>query len=339
MKRNFVFAAFFLFAAWAASAIPTDINYTEGDATEKLKTGKLLDAQIGDVLNTGDTLKTGDDGQVELNQKGVTIKISHGTVFTLMERAASDGKTTTVISVALGSLKYKFDKVSGSEPEVRTNGAVAGVRGTEFTMFAGADGSTLIAVDSGQVDIQSEGKTVQLAAAQGVEVPLGQPPGDVVPLKSDQIDYSKWNNDKLASMLADPVGSMTSIQSVMDEYIKNTTDYYNQYVAANDQLEQAVQTQKQILRDKGKDEASKYQTEVYFPLTHQVTRLVLNYRFYSLAALSLRRFVAGRMYVTLKARYITNLDGPEWKEFQAKFDGLLSTFEQSIAPRLVDADI
>ena len=138
------------------------------------------------------------DGQVELNQKGVTIKISHGTVFTLMERAGSDGKTSTVVSVALGSLKYKYDKMTGSEPEIRTNGAVAGVRGTEFTVFAGADGSTLIAVDSGQVDVESEGKTVQLAAAQGVEVPLGKPPGDVVPLKSDQIDYSKWNNDKLA---------------------------------------------------------------------------------------------------------------------------------------------
>ena len=216
--------------------LPTDITYTEGDATERLKTGKQQDAQIGDVLNTGDTLKTGSDGAVELNQKGVTIKISKGTVFTLMERAAADGKTTTVLSVALGSLKYKYDKVSGSEPQIRTNGAVAGVRGTEFTVFSGADGSTLIAVDSGQVDVESEGKIVQLAAAQGIEVPLGKPPGDPIPLKSDQIDYSKWNGDKLAAMLADPIGSMATIQSAMDEYIKNTADYYNQYLASNEQL-------------------------------------------------------------------------------------------------------
>ena len=65
----------------------------------------------------------------------------------------------------------------------------------------------------------------------------------------------------------------------------------------------------------------------------------LNYRFYSLAALSLRTFVAGRMYVTLKARYITNPDDSAWKDFLAKYDAFLSTFEQSITPRLVDADI
>ena len=55
---------------------------------------------------------------------------------------------------------------------------------------------------------------------------------------------------------------MTTIQGVMDEYVKNTTDYYNQYVASNEQLQQAVQTQVQILHDKGADEANKYQSRV-----------------------------------------------------------------------------
>jgi len=338
MRKATLLAAILLAAAAGAFAVPADVTYADGDTTLKLKSGKTQDVQVGDKMNTGDTLRTGKDGLAELDQGGVTIKINSGTVFTLMEREAG-GKTQTVLSMALGSIKYKYGKISGSEPQVRTNGAAAGVRGTEFTVFAGADGSTLFAVDSGQVDVESEGKTVQLTAAQGVEVPLGQPPGEVVPLHSDQIDYSKWNDDKLASMLADPIGSMATIQSVMDEYGKNATDYYNQYLAANEQLQQAVKTQAQILHDKGAEEANKYQMDVYFPLTHQVSRLVLNYRFYSLAALSLRRFIAGRMYVTLKARYLANQDAPEWKDFEAKFDVFLSTFEQSIAPRLVDADI
>ena len=338
MKRLLAISACVLLAAAAAYAVPTNITYAEGDTTEKLKSGVIQDAQIGDVLNTGDAVKTGSDGSAELKQKGVTIKISKGTVFTLMERAAGD-QTQPVLSVALGSLKYKFDKLSGSEPEIRTNGAVAGVRGTEFTVFSGADGSTLIAVDSGQVDVQSEGKTVQLTAAQGTEVPLGKPPGDPIPLKSDQIDYSKWNADKLDSMLADPLAALDTIQGAMDEYVKSSDDYYTQYVAAAKQLDDAVQTQKQILKDKGADEANKYQADVFFPLSHQASRLVLNYRFYSLAALSLRTYVAGRMYVTLKARYMANPDDPAWSAFLVKYSAFLSTFEQSITPRLVDADI
>jgi hypothetical protein len=338
MKRSLLFAGLLLAGAMIASAAPADITYTEGDTTLKLKTGKQQDAQIGDTLNTGDTLKTGKDGLAELDQKGVTIKISKGTVFTLMERELS-GKTASVLSVALGSIKYKYDKVSGSEPLVRTNGAVAGVRGTEFTVFSGADGSTLIAVDSGQVDVESEGKTVQLAAAQGVEVPLGQPPGDAIPLKSDQIDYRTWNGQKFDSMLADPLGSIKTVTTVMEEYIKNESDFYQQYLASREKLDQEVQKRVEIFQQKGTAEAQKYQMEVVTPLSVQTGYLVLNVRYYSLAALSLRRFIAGRLYIYLKSRYIANQDAPEWKQFLESFNQVLAEFEQSIAPQLVDADI
>jgi len=338
MNRTIAFSAVFLLAAWAAFAVPADITYTEGDATLKLKNGKQQDAQIGDKMNTGDTLKTGSDGLAELSQAGVTVKISSGTVFTLMERDVN-GKTQTVMSTALGSIKYKYGKLSGSEPAIRTNGAIAGVRGTEFTVFAGADGSSLITVDSGEVDVQSGGKTVQLTAAQGTEVPLGKPPGDPIPIKSDQIDYSKWNQDKLDSMLADPVGTMATLQDALDNYARDVADYYGQYLVSKKQLDEVVKTAAQIFKEKGQDEATKYQQEFYYPLTHQAGALVLNYRYNALAALSLRTYVTGRMYLALKARYILNPDDPVWTDFLGRYNAFLSTFEQSISPQLVDADI
>ena len=214
MRKTLAAAAFLLVGALAVSAAPADVTYTEGDASLKLKNGKTQDAQIGDVMNTGDTLRTGRDGLAELDQKGVTIKIARQTVFTLMEREQG-GQTRPVLSVALGSIKFHYDKLTGQEPQVRTNGMVAGARGTEFDVFAGADGSTLIAVDSGAVTVESEGKSVDLAANEGVEVPLGQPPGDKFTVQRDQIDYSKWNDGKLSAMLADPLAAMTSIETAM----------------------------------------------------------------------------------------------------------------------------
>ena len=137
MKKPIACAAFLLLGALALSAAPADVTYTEGDATIHAKTGKTHDAQIGDVMDTGDTLRTGADGQSELNQKGVSIKIAPKTVFTLMEREQG-GKTSSVLSVALGSIKFRYGKLTGSEPLVRTNGTVAGVRGTEFSVYSGA---------------------------------------------------------------------------------------------------------------------------------------------------------------------------------------------------------
>ena len=86
MKKTLTCAAFVLLGALAISAAPADVTYTEGDASIKLKTGKVQDAQIGDSMNTGDTLRTGRDGLAELDQKGVSIKIAKNTVFALMER-------------------------------------------------------------------------------------------------------------------------------------------------------------------------------------------------------------------------------------------------------------
>ncbi len=323
------------FGLWA---VPADITYTEGDASVKLKSGRLQDAQIGDRVNTGDTIRTGADGQVELDQKGVTIRIASGTVFTMMEKSQA-GSSSTVLSVALGSIKFRYGKLTGTEPQVRTNSAVAAVRGTEFTVFSGADGSTLITVDSGQVTVESAGASVDIAANEGVEIPLGQPPGDKFTVQRTQVDYSTWNADKLAAMLADPQAAMTSIETAMASYIKDVNDYAASFQEANARLQDEQTKRAAIAKDQGVEAGRKYEAEVVAPLANQVSAVGLNLRYSSLAALSLRRYVAGRLYVMLKARFIANPDDAAWTGFLAKYGELLQSFDSAIAPHLVEADL
>ncbi|MCX7040287.1 MAG: FecR domain-containing protein [Spirochaetes bacterium] len=328
----------FLLAACAVFAIPTDITYSEGDASIRFKTGKQQEAQIGAVVNTGDMLKTGRDGLVELDQKGVTLKISPNTVFTLMERERK-GSTTPVLSVALGSIKFRYDKLTGKEPTVQTNGCAMGVRGTEFSVFAGADGSTLVVVDSGSVEVEAEGKTVALAPDEGVEVKLGQGPGEKFAVHRDQIDYSKWNDEKLAGMLADPATAMTGIEARMASYIASVTEYDGLYRASRQRLDEERKKKAAILEQKGKEEAQKLEEEIISPLAFKTGYLFLNVRYFSLAALSLRRYVGGRMYMFMKSRYITTPADPAWTEFRGRFDGLLESFERSVVPQLTAEDI
>lgn len=338
MKRAIGLAVFLMAGAMIASAVPVDITYSEGDTTLKLKSGKQQDAQIGDVMNTGDTLKTGKDGQAELNQKGVIIKISHGTVFTLMEKSQA-GQTSTVMSVALGSIKFKYDKMSGSEPQVRTNGAVAGVRGTEFTVFSGADGSSLFTVDSGRVTVESEGKVVDLVADEGVEVPLGQPPGEKIQIQSNQIDYSKWNDDKLTAMLVDPVAALANMGIAMDGYVKAVEENSAGLDESSKRLASEREKRRQIGELEGKDAAAKYEADVITPLAVTTGYYFLNLRYNALAALSLRRFVVGRLYLFLKTRSMTSPESGPWNEYATKYNELLKKFELSITPHLVDNDI
>jgi len=70
MKKTILATGLVILLGVSANAVPSDVTYTEGEVTTKLGTGKQVDTSIGDVLNPGDSLKTGKDGQAELNQKG-----------------------------------------------------------------------------------------------------------------------------------------------------------------------------------------------------------------------------------------------------------------------------
>jgi hypothetical protein len=65
---------------------------------------------------------------------------------------------------------------------------------------------------------------------------------------------------------------------------------------------------------------------------NQTLALGLNLRFSTHAALSLRRFVAGKLCLFMKEQYITRRDDPAWTGFLTRFDDLLVSFEQSVAP-------
>jgi hypothetical protein len=305
MKKIAVSAVLLFVVLSYGFSVPSDVIYTEGDATVKFQEGYVEDVYIGDVYDTGDTVTTAYDGFVELDQEGLVLKINPDTVFTLQEKEEK-GEKTGVFSLALGSIKFRYNRITGKEPMIQTPSCVAGVRGTEFSVFAGADGSALIVVDSGQVEVESEGKAVQLAAEEGVEVQPGEPPGDKFAVQRDQIDYKTWNDDKISRMLSDPIIAAQNVLERLTFYTKNAVEYRSSYDELIKRLELERANMAEALNREGKEAALKYDVEIVTPLRDLTRASFLNFRYYSLAALSLRRYVAGRMYVLLKSQYIVN---------------------------------
>jgi hypothetical protein len=255
-----------------------------------------------------------------------------------MERERG-GTKTGVVAVILGSVKMRYDKLTGQEPRMQTASCSAGVRGTELTVYAGADGSSLFAVESGLVEVEAEGKTVELAAGEGVEVKPGEPPGEKFKVQTNLMDYSAWNEAKIGAMTADPAAAIRAIQDQMTSYVKSVESFKAYYKEYSARLAEERQKAIDMVAVKGKEETKKYEQEVVFPLTLQTSSLYLNMRFYSLAALSLRRYVAGRMYVLMKSRYVGRAEDAAYAEFITGYENLLDVFEQFIVPHLVAADI
>jgi hypothetical protein len=322
----------------AGFAIPADVVYSEGDAFIRYSDGEEMEAMIGDVMDTGDTVTTGLDGFVELDREGVVLKINPETVFALLEREA-DQEQTDVLNVVLGSIRFRYDRITGKEPKIQTISCVAGVRGTEFTVFSGVDGSSLIVVDQGEVAVEAEGRTVSLTGEEGVEVAPGRAPGEKFTVQRDQIDYSKWNDEKLEALLADPVGFISNLQDRMKNYISQVSDYYALYLELKSRMDAEIEKQQQIAQTKGKEASEQYFEENVFPLTLATGGTGLNVRYFTLAAFSLRRYIAGRMYLSFKTRYIMNSSDSVYTAFLERYQDLLADFEESIVPHLVEADI
>jgi hypothetical protein len=113
------------------------------------------------------------------------------------------GKKQSVLSVTLGEVAFKFRRAASEEPLIATNSTVAGVRGTDFTVYSGADGSTLIAVENGMVEVEAAGKSVELVKDEAVEVRPGEPPGQKFSFIGRELDFSSWNAEKKQTHFCD----------------------------------------------------------------------------------------------------------------------------------------
>lgn len=320
-------------------AVDHEVVYLEGYPILRDNLGNEADVYTGDNLQTGDTILTKADEYLELEAEGYSIKVQENTVFTLMEQEEGGAKND-VISCVLGKMSFKRDKFLGTEPKLMTNSSVCGVRGTEITLYAGLDGTSLILVEEGTAQVEAEGVTVTLVKGEGVEVETGSPPGEKFTALAGKIDFASWNENRLEKMLEDPVGAAKGVQKRLQHYSAEIDKIYPQYLELKEEIARVRTELDKVNKEKGKEAAKAYGQTNLTPLQLQATFLYLNVRYYALSALSLRRFVSGRMYAILKARYITRPDDGIYREFLETHESILTFFEREVVDSfLVEADI
>ena len=335
----FVLSCLVLLPAVSIFAEEADIVYVEGFVDVKYQSGDREEAFIGDFIETGDTLITGDDGLAELEQAtGAIIKISADTIFTFQE-VEINGEKRGVLSAALGAVRYKVDRFTSGEPLIATPSMVAGVRGTEVAVFAGSDGSTLIIVDSGLVAVESQGKTVELRPEEGVEVRAGEAPGEKFKVLRGKIDYSTWNAEKRNAVRDDPVAAIRRIEKGILALRDKIAELQPLFEANRIRLDEETETLNKLKEDDKKEEVKSRYEQIVFPLEIETSYMALNLRYYALSALSFRRYVLGNMYIDVKTAYVSRPDSLELKAFLGVYENILDGFERDVVPLLVNADI
>ncbi|MBN8215341.1 MAG: FecR domain-containing protein [Spirochaetes bacterium] len=171
---------------------------------QEVKEGDYLTTQADGeaviTLTTGTVMKVGPETRMKINKSKVTS--GDGNQFSV-------GLTKGSISAKVSKLKTASDSFN-----VYTPTSVAGVRGTDFSVAAGVDGSTRVQVAEGEVQAgRGENKT-SLKEKQGTEVGLTDKP---VEAKSGSEDLAAWvaKNDKKAK--ENPEKTLADMQAYIDK--------------------------------------------------------------------------------------------------------------------------
>lgn len=335
--RPFILVFWLLVVAVVGTLVAQDatVEYLEGDPQHRTSAGASRYLDFGSRVAPGDSVVTGRGDFVELRQgDAAAIRVNANTVFTIREVERGEGREQ-VLSTSVGSVAMRFNRLAGREPMVGTTTTVAGVRGTELVIYAGADGSSLFLVESGLVEVTSSGRSVELAANEGVEVPAGGPPGEKFEWLGRQLDFRDWNEGKRDEALSDPVAAVGRFQAVIDEFIDGAQEFG---ALAAELMGELDESRKAFYALTDQDQQNTLRDEVILPLQERTGVAVLNYRYFALSALSFRRYVMAPLYIEMRTRNILNA-GNTYEDFKRVYGQLLRLFEDEIVPWLVEADI
>jgi hypothetical protein len=341
MKTKLLSLSFLLCTVALASAQKqAEAVFTDGDVSRRDGSGKLHGLEIGDTLSTGESVitKAASSAELRLLEGKSSVKIRQNSVFTLGETSVG-GEKRTVLQTVVGSVAMKFGKMTTAEPLLSTTTCVASVRGTEVEIYGGMDGSSLVAVVSGAVELQSGGQTVALAADEAVDVKPGMAPGPKFSWIGKELDFSAWDQGKLDDYLADPLGSALKIEGELASYRASMEALLPQLAEQKAAYDEAFIEFKKLKDAKEDEKANEYRESTVFPIMEAQGTLILNIRYYALTSLSLRRYVLGGMYMQLKTRHMGDPADPTLAPFLEVYDRILKDFEDSIVPQLVEADI
>jgi hypothetical protein len=160
----------------------TILSITEGNVSVmKAGTGSWLEAQVGMSLETGDSVKTGDDSSAIITFfDGSTIELQAGTEIEIasLDISTDTGSTTITLKQTIGNTISRVVKLvdPASRYEVETPTGVAAVRGSVMQVYVIEDGTTWIINQEG--DVWAVAQSVELQVPQGQQCIIGpgQPP-------------------------------------------------------------------------------------------------------------------------------------------------------------------
>jgi hypothetical protein len=193
----------------AANKTPVgEITETRGPVQIIRDDGRETRAEKGTPLFSGDQITTGKGAVVWFSfQQGDQFRLSEEAHASIDELSGNelDGHMP-VLQLALGYLWSKIQKLRGElhRTVVHTPTAVLGVRGTEFDTVVSMDATSVITVDDGTIEVETEDEKTLVGKGKMTQVELDKRP--TIPTRAipkARRDWQAWRKRKVKRLLKD----------------------------------------------------------------------------------------------------------------------------------------
>ncbi|MBN2125868.1 MAG: FecR domain-containing protein [Deltaproteobacteria bacterium] len=181
------------------------ITAAEGPVTIQREDGSRTPAKEGLSLLPGDQISTGKGGGVRFDLlSGGSLRLGEESQVSVDELSSAREEDGISMRLVLGYLWTKIRAFGGGTSGFRlhTPTVVSGVRGTEFETVVALDGSSLVVVDEGSVEVEGEEQRIVVDAGRMTQVdPDAPPPPAVEAPARDKRDWSAWQRQKAKRFL------------------------------------------------------------------------------------------------------------------------------------------
>lgn len=191
----------------------------------------------------GDNIRTGDDGRGLIRLVDDSIVQVQPNSHIVLNTIISPVEKKNSILLFFGRIWNKISKKALRRKvfEVQTPTAVCGVRGTDFETASYDDGTMLVKVNTGQVEVDNEADQTTLSANQGASIQFNQ---KAIEAQSDyQPDWGEKRSQSQENLLADgkKYGGYVSEEIYRRrDFMKQLVDRASDLLAKKEQLSAAA---------------------------------------------------------------------------------------------------
>jgi len=288
----------------AANETPVgEITEIKGPVDVVRDDGCRVRAEKGTALFPGDQVITGEGGRAGFSLKqGDQFRLGEDAHVSIDELSGPEVEDhRPILQLALGYLWSRIQKLRG-EPcgtVIHTPTAVLGVRGTEFETVVALDATSIVTVDDGTVEVETEGQKTLVESGKMTEVALDEKPmATVKALPKDMRDWKKWRKWKIKRLFKNLPQKAPRFRERFEMRVDRFSRFTARIRESSAQIDTTIEKIRQARMDRDRQKVIalmrelKFQVERYKPMVWKFRRALNRVRVMGRLSRRLEKFVS-----------------------------------------------